>query len=164
MYCNTSHSTWKNPSHNALWGQETIKNDIISYYQNLSEIEWSHTIEELSKYKKNTTVSLNISPIFFKTWKLMKRYSAWCTCRSFLTRFTTWSNERKNDNSKLFSNWIMGSRHDRSKTLPKIWQFHLISWCGVFVQRRSFRRVSGDSPSWNSTEIVPCLKTSTPGN
>ena len=31
-------------------------------------------------------------------------------------------------------------------TLHKIPQFHLISWCGNFVERHSFRIVSGDSP------------------
>ena len=30
-------------------------------------------------------------------------------------------------------------------SLRKIWEFHLISWCGNFVERHSFRRVLGDS-------------------
>ena len=30
-------------------------------------------------------------------------------------------------------------------TLSKMPQFHLISWCGNFVERHSFRIVSGDS-------------------
>ena len=33
-----------------------------------------------------------------------------------------------------------------SSTLQKLPQFHLISWCGNFVERNSFRIVSGDSP------------------
>ena len=32
------------------------------------------------------------------------------------------------------------------KTLHKIPSFHLTSWCGNFVERHSFRIVSGDSP------------------
>ena len=30
--------------------------------------------------------------------------------------------------------------------LRKIRKYHLIFWCGNFVERHSFRRVSGDSP------------------
>ena len=33
-----------------------------------------------------------------------------------------------------------------SSTLRKIPHFHLISWCGNFAERHSFRRVSGESP------------------
>ena len=32
------------------------------------------------------------------------------------------------------------------RTLRKIAWFHLISWCGNFLERHSFRIVSGDSP------------------
>ena len=37
-------------------------------------------------------------------------------------------------------------RDARKKTLHKIPKFHLISWCGNFKERHSFRVVSGDSP------------------
>ena len=33
----------------------------------------------------------------------------------------------------------------RKVSLHKIPKFHLISWCGSFVERHSFCRVSGDS-------------------
>ena len=41
-------------------------------------------------------------------------------------------------------------------TLRKIPWFHLISWCGNFVERNSFRIVSGDSPE---TMWKLCLST-----
>ena len=41
-------------------------------------------------------------------------------------------------------------------TLPKISQFHLISWCGNFVERHSFHIVSDDSPE---TMRKLCLST-----
>ena len=51
--------------------------------------------------------------------------------------------------------------------LRKIPKFHLISWCGNFEERNSFRIVSGESPKSGESgesEIVPFLKSFTPGN
>ena len=41
-----------------------------------------------------------------------------------------------------------------STTLRKISKFHLISWCGNFVERHSFRRVSGDFHTAKLGEIT----------
>ena len=46
-----------------------------------------------------------------------------------------------------------------SLVLCKIPKFHLISWCGNFVERLSFRRVSGESPK---TLRKLCLSTKFP--
>ena len=41
---------------------------------------------------------------------------------------------------------ILGVAKKLQITMRKVPQFHLIPWCGNFVERRSFRIVSGDSP------------------
>ena len=46
--------------------------------------------------------------------------------------------------------------------LRKILKFHLISWCGNFVETHSFCRVSGDSPE--TPRKLPFHNISTPGN
>ena len=43
--------------------------------------------------------------------------------------------------------------HDSSVLFPKIPYFHLISWCGNFVERHNFRIVYGKSP-----ETRKCLE------
>ena len=48
-----------------------------------------------------------------------------------------------------------------SMSLRQIPKFHLISFCGNFVERHSLRRVLGNLPE--TTETVPFHKISTPG-
>ena len=50
-----------------------------------------------------------------------------------------------------------------SERVLKIRYFHLTSWCGYFVERHSFGRVSGGSPE-TLAETVRFHKISTPGN
>ena len=53
---------------------------------------------------------------------------------------------------------IRVSRDIMERTLGKIKKLHLISLCGNFVEKHSFRRVSGDA------ETVPFRKISTAEN
>ena len=54
------------------------------------------------------------------------------------------------------------SNYCSHNSLLKIPKFHLISWCGSFVETHNFLRVSGDSPE--TLQKLPFLKISLPGN
>ena len=54
------------------------------------------------------------------------------------------------------------SRYFLNEYTAKNIVIYLISWCANFVERHSFRIVSGDSPE--TVETVPFHKISTPGN
>ena len=60
--------------------------------------------------------------------------------------------------------WVIVRRYHKY-SLREILNLHLNSWCGNFVERHSFCRVSSDSRfQANSAETVPFHKTSIPRN
>ena len=68
---------------------------------------------------------------------------------------------KQQDSDSLIDKIYLYARdlNENELTLRKIPQFHLISWCGNFVERHSFRIVSGETPE---TMRKLCLSTEFP--
>ena len=64
-------------------------------------------------------------------------------CTDVMTNSSTC---KLNINKKCRKQQILKYQIFSKQSLPKIPQFPLISWCGNFVEKHSFRIVSGDSP------------------
>ena len=88
--------------------------------------------------------------------KLRSEKITYCLVNPVLKKFVTWE-------IKLSETEILFLEKQLLKkflpTLQKIPQFYLISWCGNFVERRSFRIVSGES---HKTMGKLCLSTKFP--
>ena len=102
----------------------------------------------------NFNLSLSKRRLVKKTSRYDKHYATneiWGTWKILLI-----FHEKKSPNYQF-------SLHNATQWLPKIPQFHLISSCENFLERRSFRIALGDSLR-NYVETVPFHKISTPGN
>ena len=135
-----------------IWEKQKVKSKSKKHVINVGTI--------LKRYKDGANYDVNCDePVSYNekikswgfSWKPKKRQIKSKESSSKATTFIRCINIRRSVSTLIWSRlWC---------PLRKIPWFYLILWCRNFVERLSFRRVSGDSK-----ETVPFRKIPTPGN